>query len=97
CPVAPQRAHVSDWQACRIQGWVDGELRQDGMLSDLLFSPGEILSAVAAVMSLAPGDLVSLGTPEGVGPLLAGQSVRVTLLGPDGDVLAQVTNPVVQG
>ena len=94
--MAPQRAQVTDWRGCRIQGWVDGDLRQDGPLSDLLFSPGEILEAVASVMSLAPGDLVSLGTPEGVGPIVAGQTVQVRLLGPDGSVLAQVSNPVVR-
>lgn len=95
CPVSPTRAPHLHWPTARIQCWVNGALRQDGPLSDLLFSPGEILAAVASVMTLEPGDLVSLGTPEGVGALVAGDVVSVRLLDGAGAVVAEVRNPVV--
>jgi 2-keto-4-pentenoate hydratase/2-oxohepta-3-ene-1,7-dioic acid hydratase in catechol pathway len=95
CPVAPDRVRLADWAACRVQCRVNGVMRQDGRLSDLLWTPGEILSAVSAVMTLEPGDLVSLGTPEGVGPLVHGDEVEVRLVGPIGETLVSLRNPVV--
>ncbi len=97
CPLSADRAPPPEWRRCRIRCWVDGELRQDGALDDLLFSPAEILRAVASVMSLVPGDVVSLGTPEGVGALLPGQRCTVALVDGRGDAIARVSNPVVQG
>lgn len=95
CPLGEARPGALAWRTARIQCLVDGVLRQDGALSDLIFSPGEILATVASVMTLLPGDVVSLGTPEGVGTLSPGQTVRVQLLDADGQVVASVTNPVV--
>lgn len=95
CPLGELHVGPVDWRQLRICCWVDGEKRQDGALRELLFTPGEILAKVAAVMTLQPGDVVSLGTPAGVGTLLAGQQVRVALLDAAGAVLAEVHNPVV--
>lgn len=96
CPLSPTRVPAPlDWRTCRIQGLVDGILRQDAPLTDLLWTPGELLASIAAVMTLLPGDVVSLGTPAGVGPLLAGETVQVRLLDAKGATLAQITNPVV--
>ncbi len=94
CPLSATRVVDPPWRACRVQCAVNGELRQDGALRDLLWTPGEILAAVSAVMTLWPGDIVSLGTPAGVGPLVDGDEVEVRLVGPDGAVLARVRNPV---
>lgn len=96
CPIAPQRvAPPLDWLRCRIQGLVDDRLVQDAPLSELSWSPGELIAAIAAVMTLLPGDIVSLGTPAGVGPLLPGELVTVRLIDAAGQVLAQVRNPVI--
>lgn len=95
CPIAPQRVPPPiDWRHCRIQGLVDGVLRQDAPLADLMWTPGELIAAIAEVMTLAPGDIVSLGTPAGVGELHAGETVVVRLLDPTGAVIAQVRNPI---
>jgi 2-keto-4-pentenoate hydratase/2-oxohepta-3-ene-1,7-dioic acid hydratase in catechol pathway len=94
CPLSATRVPALPWRDCRVQCAVNGEVRQDGALRDLLWTPGEILAAVSAVMTLWPGDLVSLGTPAGVGPLVDGDEVEVRLVGPDGGVLARVRNPV---
>lgn len=95
CPIADARLPALDWRAARIQCRVDGDIRQDGALADLLWTPGEVLAAISACMTLLPGDIVSLGTPEGVGSIEAGQTVEVRLLGGDGEVLVSLSNPVV--
>ena len=56
----------------RIALTVNGVLRQDGDLSDLIWSVPEIIAALSRNVALAPGDLIFTGTPSGVGPLLAG-------------------------
>lgn len=95
CPMASERLVALDWRRCRIGCLVDGVVRQDGALADLLWTPGEVLAAISGCMSLLPGDVVSLGTPEGVGPIEAGQVVEVRLVGPDGETLISLANPVV--
>lgn len=95
CPLSDVRLPTLDWRRCRIQCRVDGALRQDAALADLLWTPGEVLAAISACMTLEPGDVVSLGTPEGVGPLRAGETVVVRLEGPRGETLAELGNPVV--
>ncbi len=93
CPLSDVRLLQLDWRRARIQCLVNGEIRQDGVLADLVFTPGEALAYVARHMTLDPGDVVSLGTPEGVGLLQVGETVEVRLT-LDGDVLASLVNPV---
>ncbi|RBY82249.1 fumarylacetoacetate hydrolase family protein [Blastococcus sp. TF02A-26] len=60
---------------------VDGELRQDGRTSQLLFDVPTLVSYISRVMTLLPGDVVLTGTPSGVGPIAPGQRVEVTIEG----------------
>jgi len=94
CPLSDVRLPELDWREARIQCLVDGELRQDGALADLTAPPAELLAYVSGVMTLEPGDIVSLGTPAGVGPIRPGQSVCVRLL-EAGRLRAELGNPVV--
>lgn len=59
---------------------VDGEVRQTGDLSDMIWSVPEVIATLSAYVTLAPGDLIFTGTPAGVGPVLPGQTIeaRVT-------------------
>ncbi|MFM8480113.1 MAG: fumarylacetoacetate hydrolase family protein [Gammaproteobacteria bacterium] len=59
----------------RIWLSVNGTLRQDAAISQLIWSVPEIIAFVSRSMALAPGDLIFTGTPAGVGPLLAGDVV----------------------
>jgi 2-keto-4-pentenoate hydratase/2-oxohepta-3-ene-1,7-dioic acid hydratase in catechol pathway len=68
---------------------VDGELRQKGRTSQLLFDLPTLISYMSQVMTLLPGDVVLTGTPSGVGPLRAGQRVEVSIEG-----LGTLGNPV---
>jgi 2-keto-4-pentenoate hydratase/2-oxohepta-3-ene-1,7-dioic acid hydratase in catechol pathway len=68
---------------------VDGELRQKGRTSQLLFGIPTLISYMSRVMTLLPGDVVLTGTPAGVGPIAAGQRCEVTIEG-----LGTLSNPV---
>jgi fumarylpyruvate hydrolase len=59
----------------RIHLEVNGEVRQDAHLSDLIWKVGEIVSHLSGFYHLAPGDLVMTGTPAGVGPVVAGDRI----------------------
>jgi fumarylpyruvate hydrolase len=54
---------------------VNGETRQQGKLSDMIWNVPEILSALSAYVALQPGDLIFTGTPSGVGPIVRGDKV----------------------
>lgn len=71
---------------------VNGEERQRGSASQMVFSIPFLISYISRIMTLEPGDLLATGTPEGVGPLVAGDVVEVELSG-----LNTLTNPVVMG
>lgn len=96
CPVAPQRAPNFDWRTGRVQGYLNGKLKQDGALADLLFSPAHLVAWASAVMTLLPGDIVSFGTPPGVGQLVADDVLETRLLDGVGRVVACTTNPVAR-
>ncbi|MCW2576571.1 MAG: Fumarylacetoacetate hydrolase family protein [Modestobacter sp.] len=60
---------------------VDGELRQSGRTSQLLFGLPTLISHISQIMTLLPGDVVLTGTPAGVGPIRPGQRVECTIEG----------------
>jgi hypothetical protein len=62
---------------------VDGERRQSGDLTDMIWSPAEIVSMLSALVTLAPGDLIFIGTPSGVGCVTAGSMVVASIAGLD--------------
>jgi 2-keto-4-pentenoate hydratase/2-oxohepta-3-ene-1,7-dioic acid hydratase in catechol pathway len=76
----------------RIRGFVDGELRQDAPLRDMIFDLGFVLAYLGQVMTLEPGDVVYTGTPAGVSPLQPGQTCAVQL---EGWSLGRLLNPIV--
>jgi 2-keto-4-pentenoate hydratase/2-oxohepta-3-ene-1,7-dioic acid hydratase in catechol pathway len=69
---------------------VDGEPRQQGRTSQLIFDVPTLISYISQVMTLLPGDVVLTGTPSGVGPIAPGQRVDVTIEG-----LGTLSNTVV--
>ena len=60
---------------------IDGELRQQGGVPLMLYSPQTILDSLADFMTLEDGDIVMTGTPAGVGEVLAGQQFQGRILG----------------
>jgi 2-keto-4-pentenoate hydratase/2-oxohepta-3-ene-1,7-dioic acid hydratase in catechol pathway len=92
CPVGPWLETDLDPSALRVQTRINGELRQDGHTSDLIFSVPVILSYISRFVTLSPGDLVLTGTPDGVGPLAPGDVVEVTV-----DAIGTLSNRVAGG
>jgi len=64
-----------------VRTYVNGELRQEGNTSEMVFSVPELLAYISSFMTLCPGDVVLTGTPEGVGPLVVGDIVEVAVEG----------------
>jgi 2-keto-4-pentenoate hydratase/2-oxohepta-3-ene-1,7-dioic acid hydratase in catechol pathway len=82
CPVGPIVSDELDLDAgVRIETRVNGEVRQHASTLELIFSVAELLTAITAVFTLEPGDLILTGTPSGVGPLKAGDRVEVSVEG----------------
>ena len=94
CPMSDECLENLDWRTLRIQCVVNGQVRQDGALTDLTFEPAELVSKVSETMTLMPGDVVSLGTPAGVGSIWPGDVVQIRLVDLTGQVLLRLTNPV---
>jgi fumarylpyruvate hydrolase len=67
--------------AAAISLTVDGELRQNGDLKDMMWSVAEIIAALSTYVELAPGDLIFTGTPSGVGAIRRGQKLRGMIAG----------------
>ncbi|MGH7562388.1 MAG: fumarylacetoacetate hydrolase family protein [Gemmatimonadales bacterium] len=81
CPVGPRVAEGLDWRDLEVYGRVNGQERQHGRASDMVFSIPDLLSYITHVMTLEPGDLVATGTPAGVGPITAGDVVEIEIPG----------------
>lgn len=74
-----------------VEGWVNGTCRQRSSTDQLIFPIDYLIEYVTFVMTLEPGDVISTGTPSGVGPLSAGDVVTVKVEG-----VGELTNPVRQ-
>lgn len=81
CPVGPVIETDLDLDAARITTRVNGEVRQQGPVSDMIHGIGALVAYASAVFTLLPGDLILTGTPAGVGPFEAGDTVEVEVSG----------------
>ncbi len=79
-----------DLQDLRLRLNVDGELRQNGHTADMTRSVADLLAHASSWTTLEPGDILLAGTPDGVGPIAAGQIVEAEISG-----VARLRNPVV--
>jgi 2-keto-4-pentenoate hydratase/2-oxohepta-3-ene-1,7-dioic acid hydratase in catechol pathway len=79
CPLGPWIETELDISDLRIRTLVDGEVRQDGRTSMMIHDVASLISYASTAMTLLPGDVILTGTPAGIGPLQAGQSVTVEI------------------
>jgi len=81
CPVGPflTTGVVPDDLAITLK--VDGEVRQEGRTSQMIWGVPALLSYASRIMTLEPGDLLCTGTPAGTGPLVDGSHVEITIEG----------------
>jgi 2-keto-4-pentenoate hydratase/2-oxohepta-3-ene-1,7-dioic acid hydratase in catechol pathway len=90
CPVGPVVETALDPMDVPVVCRVNGAERQRGHTRDMVFDAFALVAFVSSVMTLWPGDVVSTGTPEGVGPLNRGDWVEVEVGG-----IGVLRNPVV--
>ena len=88
-PVGPAIALGLDPDDLAVEGWVNAERRQASSTRDLIFPVAELVAFISGVMTLLPGDIISTGTPAGIGPVVPGDVVRVTVAG-----VGDLVNPV---
>jgi 2-keto-4-pentenoate hydratase/2-oxohepta-3-ene-1,7-dioic acid hydratase in catechol pathway len=79
-----------DGRDLQVRGYVNGDLRQDSRTRELIFTIPELVEFISAVMTLLPGDIISTGTPSGIGPIRPGDQVTIHVEG-----VGALTNPVV--
>jgi 2-keto-4-pentenoate hydratase/2-oxohepta-3-ene-1,7-dioic acid hydratase in catechol pathway len=93
-PVGPCIALGLDYatpDGLAIEGWVNDTRRQSSSTRELIFPIRKLVAFISSVMTLLPGDIISTGTPAGIGPLTAGDVVTVKVEG-----VGELTNPVVK-
>jgi 2-keto-4-pentenoate hydratase/2-oxohepta-3-ene-1,7-dioic acid hydratase in catechol pathway len=82
CPLGPAiETELDPLEQLSVVCRVNGEVRQSGFTTDMVFGVAEVLEYVTAFMTLLPGDVLLTGTPSGVGPLLPGDVVEVEIDG----------------
>jgi 2-keto-4-pentenoate hydratase/2-oxohepta-3-ene-1,7-dioic acid hydratase in catechol pathway len=89
CPVGPHIETELQPGNLLVETLVNGELRQAGRTSLMVFSPASLVRWLSRMMTLEPGDLIATGTPSGVGRLVAGDTVEVRVEG-----IGVLRNPV---
>ena len=90
CPIGPVvNDEIDPWAGVGIECRVNGQVRQSGTTKDLVFPLDAIIRYISRIMTLIPGDLIATGTPAGVGPLVAGDTVEVRVEG-----IGILSNPV---
>ena len=90
CPLGPWIETEFDPADALITCHVSQELRQMASTRDMVFSIHRLIAFISSVMTLEPGDVILTGTPAGVGDLVDGDIVSITIEG-----LGTLTNPVI--
>lgn len=90
---------LGDWSTLRVSARLNGETMQDSPTSEMLFSPARLLAFLTRIVTLDPGDVVTTGTPAGVGcfrdpPVYLKPGDEVTV---EVDRIGALTNPVAAG
>jgi len=89
CPVGPHIESELRPDNLLVETLVNGETRQSGNTSLMIYSPAFLVRWISGMMTLQPGDLIATGTPAGVGPLVNGDVVEVRIAG-----IGVLRNPV---
>lgn len=90
CPMGPLvTSEIDPADGLAVETRLNGEVKQHGNTRDLIFDIPTLLRYITAAMTLHPGDVIPTGTPAGVGPMKAGDTVEVTVEG-----IGTLANPV---
>jgi 2-keto-4-pentenoate hydratase/2-oxohepta-3-ene-1,7-dioic acid hydratase in catechol pathway len=89
CPLGPWIETVLDPSDLHLVTRVNGAIKQDGRTSQMIFDLRTQIAFISEIMTLLPGDVILTGTPAGVGPIIAGDTVTVEIEG-----IGTLSNPV---
>jgi 2-keto-4-pentenoate hydratase/2-oxohepta-3-ene-1,7-dioic acid hydratase in catechol pathway len=81
CPIGPFIETAVDPSNVLVETHVNGARRQSGATSLMIYPPAFLVRWISRMMTLMPGDIIATGTPAGVGPLVAGDTVEVSVAG----------------
>ena len=90
CAVGPHIETDLDPSNVLVETYVNGMRRQSGATSLMIFTPAFLIRWISRMMTLMPGDIIATGTPAAVGPLVAGDTVEVSVAG-----VGVLRNPVL--
>ncbi len=81
CPLGPVIATDLDPTQLEVRSFLNGQQKQQGHVSQMIFNFDVVLRYISRVMTLEPGDVIATGTPAGVGPMVTGDTVEVAIEG----------------
>jgi len=81
CPLGPAIETEFSFDDARIVTRLNGEVKQDGPIADMIHSVADIIAYASAAFTLLPGDVILTGTPAGVGPFVGGDVIDVEITG----------------
>jgi 2-keto-4-pentenoate hydratase/2-oxohepta-3-ene-1,7-dioic acid hydratase in catechol pathway len=90
CPFGPVLETDTPSADARVETFVNGVRKQSARVTEMIFSVDVILRFITQVMTLEPGDLIATGTPAGIGPVVAGDVMEVSVTG-----IGTLRNPVI--
>ena len=90
-PCIAQGLDFGSTSGLTVEGWVNGVKRQSSSTRELIFPIPRLIAFISSIMTLLPGDIISTGTPSGVGPLQSGDRVTIKVEG-----VGELTNVVGQ-
>ena len=81
CPIGPHIETQFEPRDALVETRVNGKVRQSGSTSQMVFPVAYLVRWISRMMTLFPGDVIATGTPSGVGPIVPGDSVEVSISG----------------
>ncbi len=81
CPVGPWVVDKLKYEDLQIESYLNGDLRQSARTSELIFPIPQLIGFISGVMTLYPGDLISTGTPSGIGSMKSGDRIEIRIEG----------------
>ena len=89
CPLGPWIDTEFDPSSQRITASVNGEIKQDARLNEMVFDIPTLIEFITSAMTLLPGDVILTGTPAGIGPMTPNGEITIAI-----DGLGELTNRV---
>ncbi len=81
CPIGPWIVEGFDYGDVLVEGIHNGEVKQSGRTSQMIFKVPFLVSYISSIMTLMPGDIISTGTPSGIAPMKSGDTIVVRVEG----------------